>query len=206
MRHVQVRSLLALVLLASPGCSEIFGLDATVYYGISGGSGGSSGASVSVGSGGTSASSSSSSVMTSTSSSGAGGSGCTYHHLEESPDYSLLNCGGGIVMCINGSFDASGMLTAWVVKCDNSTFASGDFYLYQFNPNDGDPSGHCTWTNERVGTYHAFGDETILTFPPVSSGLVCGGPQVAYCVGKAATNGNDAWFCSDELLVSYVHG
>jgi hypothetical protein len=117
-----------------------------------------------------------------------------------------IGCGGGLVMNVQGSsVDALGKVTIKAKKNDLSTFGSGDYYVFVYDPNDGNPGNHCNDVNfaSQKGHILVSGNPSQLTFSVFDSLLVCGGPEKAYCVTKAGNN-HSAWFCSsDELKAKY---
>jgi hypothetical protein len=125
---------------------------------------------------------------------------CSYSAYTKTEDYTT---GGGIVLNVSGSLDASGNLSVGAAKIDGSTFGAGDYYLWVFDPNDGVPSSHCKQFNAQKGhiTVSSSGQQSI-NFPSFPSLLTCNGSAKGYCVTKAA-GGDKAWFGSHELVATY---
>ncbi|WP_437623996.1 CHAP domain-containing protein [Sorangium sp. So ce1151] len=124
---------------------------------------------------------------------------CSYAATPAPADYS---CGGGVVLSINGSVDASGNVTVRATKNDRSQFGDGDYYVRVFDPNDGVPGNHCKSINTEKAHIVVSGGPEQITFPAFPSLLVCGGLEKGYCVTKL-DGGDGAWWCSNELKVGY---
>ena len=111
-------------------------------------------------------------------------------------------CGGNVVMNINGSIDGSGNLTVNAYHTGGGTFSAGDYYVWVFDPNDGVPGNHCKQFNvQKQHVAVTSSTQTTVNFPTFPSLLTCGGPAKGYCVSKAG-NGDNAWFCSNELVAT----
>ncbi|KYF83123.1 hypothetical protein BE11_43240 [Sorangium cellulosum] len=124
---------------------------------------------------------------------------CSYNASPAPADYS---CGGGVVMDVNGTVDASGNVTIRATKSNGSLFGNGDYYVRVFDPNDGVSGNHCKSFNVEKARISVSDSPSQITFPAFPSLLVCGGQEKGYCVTKFDGD-DDAWWCSNVLRVGY---